>query len=62
MLNRMLAEEWLSANWENEAEAIDRPPRRYYELTDSGRRELGAVLARAQSQARYGGLNWRYAR
>lgn len=60
LLNRMLTEGWLSAGWEDEAEAIDRPPRRYYKLTVHGQRELGATLARAQAEARYTGLNWGY--
>ena len=34
---------------------------RYYELTDEGRLQLDAVLQEAQSDARFRGLNWRFA-
>ena len=30
-----------------------RPPRRYYEVTDTGKAALGAVLVRARSDARF---------
>jgi PadR family transcriptional regulator PadR len=62
LLQRMLDEGWLRAGWEDEQEAVDRPPRRYYELTDDGRRELGAALDRAENDRRYQGLVWGYAR
>ncbi|WP_028927926.1 PadR family transcriptional regulator [Pseudonocardia acaciae] len=62
LLDRMLAEGWLTDGWEDRAEAVNRPPRRYYELTDDGRRELGATLARAETETRFAGLNWGYAR
>jgi PadR family transcriptional regulator PadR len=62
LLQRMLDEGWLRAGWEDEQEAVDRPPRRYYELTDDGSRELGAALARAENDRRYQGLAWGYAR
>jgi PadR family transcriptional regulator, regulatory protein PadR len=47
ILLRMLDEGWLTDGWESPAEAVGRPPRRYYELTPLGRRELGALAAAA---------------
>ncbi len=62
MLTRMLDEGWLTDGWEDEATTGGkRPPRRYYELTDEGLLELGAVLQEAESDARFRGLNWRFA-
>ncbi len=62
MLTRMLDEGWLTDGWEDEAIIREkRPARRYYELTDEGRLRLGAVLQEARSDARFRGLNWRYA-
>ncbi|MDM8084039.1 PadR family transcriptional regulator [Cellulomonas cellasea] len=52
-LDRMMSEGWLDDHWEERAEGQKRPPRRYYTLTDAGRRELGAVIARAESQPRF---------
>jgi len=43
ILRRMLAEGWLTDGWEDLNEVRGRPPRRYYELTERGRRELGAL-------------------
>ncbi|WP_222429249.1 PadR family transcriptional regulator [Saccharopolyspora dendranthemae] len=57
MLTRMLDEGWLTDGWEDPAEIKEkRPPRRYYELTDKGRTELGALLADAQTDVRFGKL------
>jgi PadR family transcriptional regulator PadR len=53
LLTRMLESGWLSDGWEPENEAIGRPPRRYYELTDVGRKELGALVAEAQLDSRF---------
>lgn len=53
LLSRMLEQGWLSDGWESDDEAIGRPPRRYYELTDRGLRELGAVLDRAALDPRF---------
>ena len=57
LLQRMLREGWMRDGWEDPAE-IDarRPPGRYYELTDKGRRELGMVVADAESDARFAPL------
>lgn len=52
ILNNLLEEGWLSDGWEKiDPSTAKRPPRRYYEITETGRRELGAVLARADSEA-----------
>ena len=55
ILSRMLDEAWLRDGWEdrNDIEG-KRPARRYYELTDVGRTELSAVLARARRDPRFG--------
>jgi PadR family transcriptional regulator PadR len=54
-LQRMLDEGWLADGWEEEDQAgkAKRPPRRYYELTDPGRMELGALIAEARRDARF---------
>lgn len=44
MLTRLVNEGWLADGWEDPSTIQGRPPRRYYELTDKGRRELGALL------------------
>jgi DNA-binding PadR family transcriptional regulator len=55
ILQRMLDEGWLSDGWEEQAQAgrAKRPPRRYYELTDTGKSVLGAILAQARRDARF---------
>lgn len=62
LLTKLLAQGWLADGWETEADTGgDRPPRRYYTLTDDGRRELGAVVARAGNEPRFrgiAGLGW----
>jgi len=60
MLTRMLEDGWLSDGWEDPTEihGQKRPPRRYYELTDRGRRELGAIAAEAAVDPRFAGLGW----
>ena len=54
-LQRMLNEGWLTDGWEDQAHAGrgKRPPRRYYELTDKGKMELGALLAAARHDVRF---------
>lgn len=52
-LDRMLGEGWLEDHWEERIEGQKRPSRRYYELTDHGRSELGAIAARAATQPRF---------
>lgn len=56
-LTSMLEAGWLSDGWETQGEAGGRPPRRYYQLTDRGKVELGAILVRAQQDQRFRGLN-----
>jgi PadR family transcriptional regulator PadR len=60
ILARMLAEGWVSDGWEAPGTTGGRPPRRYYQLTDEGKRELGAILAQARSDARFRDLNLGY--
>lgn len=55
-LDRMLGEGWLEDHWEEHTEDKKRPPRRYYQLTDDGRTQLGAVVKRAQQEQRFAGL------
>lgn len=63
MFTRMLDQGWLTDGWEDLDPRVDkRPPRRYYELTDKGKAELGAVLAAARSDARFAQLNLGWAR
>jgi len=54
-LKQMLEKGWLTDGWETDVEG--RPARRYYQVTDDGLRELGALLARAELDARFQGLN-----
>jgi len=58
ILQRMLDEGWLADGWEEQAQTgrAKRPPRRYYELTDAGKIELGAVIAEARRDARFRAL------
>ena len=62
ILHRMLDEGWLADGWEDPAQlGGKRPPRRYYELTDEGKVELGALLQEARSDARFRSLVGRLA-
>lgn len=49
LLTRLLTEGWLTDGWEHHVEG--RPPRRYYQLTENGCRELGAIARTAANQA-----------
>jgi PadR family transcriptional regulator, regulatory protein PadR len=62
-LQRMLDEGWLRDGWEEQGGGTraKRPPRRYYELTDKGKAELGAVLSEARQDARFRLLVGRFA-
>jgi PadR family transcriptional regulator, regulatory protein PadR len=52
ILARMLSAGWLTDGWEDPVTvASGRPPRRYYQLTDRGRIELGAVVSEARKRA-----------
>lgn len=57
MLDRFLADGWVTDAWELPHETATKKPRRYYTLTDRGRRELGAVAAQAEV-AGVAGLGW----
>jgi PadR family transcriptional regulator PadR len=57
VLSRLLEDGWLVDDWEEQWEGRKkRPPRRYYELTNLGRRELGALATDAATDPRLGGL------
>ena len=57
ILTRLLAEGWLTDGWEDPRTIKEkRPPRRYYELTDEGRIQLGAIVAEASRDARFQGI------
>jgi len=58
-LSRMLEDGWLTDGWEAQHDGKrERPPRRYYEITDEGRAALGAIANSAEqhgsSQLRMG--------
>lgn len=53
VLHRMLGEGWLTDGWEDPTSIRGkRPPRRYYELTDEGRRALGGMIEQARKESR----------
>lgn len=58
ILQAMLDEGWLTDGWEEQAQAgkAKRPPRRYYELTDAGKVELGVVIVEARQDSRFRAL------
>ena len=58
LLTRLRKEQLVTTFWR---ESESGPPRRYYELTDQGRLELGAVLQEARSDARFRSLIGRFA-
>lgn len=54
ILQRMLDAGWLEDGWEDPTEIAERrPPRRYYRLTDEGRREIGGILEQARADPRF---------
>ena len=53
ILRRMLEEGWLTDGWQDPRDANGRPARRYYSLTDEGRRQVGAVLEAAREDVRF---------
>jgi PadR family transcriptional regulator, regulatory protein PadR len=61
ILRQMLDDGLLTDDWEDPATVSDRPPRRYYELTDKGRAVLGATLAAGRCERRFCELNWGFA-
>lgn len=50
MLTRFLEQGLVTDGWEDPEERSGRPPRRYYQLTDAGRRELGAIATAAPAE------------
>lgn len=51
ILTRLLEAGWLTDGWEDPTTLTEkRPPRRYYELTEAGRDELGSMVQTAQRQ------------
>ena len=54
ILDRMLTDGWVTAEWESPDEADASRPRRYYTLTNAGRSELDALLAEAATDKRFG--------
>ena len=57
ILSRMLDSGWLRDGWEESAAGKKRPPRRYYEITESGREHLRALLDGARGDARFAALD-----
>jgi len=54
ILARMLDQGWLEDGWEDIATVREnRPPRRYYVLTNEGMRQLGAMATAAASDLRF---------
>ena len=52
ILRRMLEEGWLTDGWEETTgQRPGRPPRRYYEITEAGAKELGALRSLAPADA-----------
>jgi PadR family transcriptional regulator PadR len=61
-LQRMLDEGWARDGWEEQdGVRAKRPPRRYYELTEKGKAELGALLNEARRDARFRSLVGQFA-
>ena len=56
ILDRMLHEGWLTDGWEDPPPGTRRPRRRYYELTDKGRREISALSREAALDPRFAAL------
>jgi PadR family transcriptional regulator, regulatory protein PadR len=57
VLSRLHEAGWVTDGWEDPALTAPRPPRRYYQLTNLGRAELGRVLADASTDPRFASLN-----
>lgn len=56
MLDRWLEDEWVTDDWETPDQLTAKRPRRYYVLTDLGRRELGAIADEARDLPQFRGL------
>jgi|SRR5262245_22300992 len=57
VLARMHAAGWLADEWEESAAGKNRPPRRYYEITEQGRVALATLLAEARREKRFASLD-----
>lgn len=53
ILQRMLDAGWLVDGWEDSAESHKRPRRRYYEVTELGKRQLGCAVKEAEHEQRF---------
>jgi PadR family transcriptional regulator, regulatory protein PadR len=63
ILDRMLDEGWVTDGWEDVDSAERRHlRRRYYQLTEKGKTELGMLIEYARSDARFRGLDLGWAR
>ncbi|MET9265295.1 PadR family transcriptional regulator [Amycolatopsis sp. NPDC004079] len=58
-LAQMVEAGWLESGREPAEKAAGRPPRIYYTLTETGKTELGALLARAATDPRFESINLR---
>jgi len=58
ILTRMLAEGWVTDDWEDPAKITGkkRPPRRYYTLTGPGQLALEELVAKARQDTRFRGF------
>jgi PadR family transcriptional regulator PadR len=52
ILDRMLADGWVTDYWETPDEITAKRPRRYYVLTNKGRTELGSIERQAVTDPR----------
>lgn len=57
ILDRMLTAGWLADGWEASAAGKNRPPRRYYTVTETGRTQLRTLLDEAKQDARFAALD-----
>lgn len=59
IIHRMHDDGWLKDGWEPNLNG--KPPRRYYEITEKGLVELGALVAEARTDVRFSALVQRFA-
>lgn len=57
IFDRMLAAGWLADGWEEFIGGKNRPPRRYYTVTESGRTQLRSLLDDASRDKRFAALD-----